>query len=65
VVIPGVGMFAVGALIFLLAAMRVAFEPGEVWASRAGRTTVSEPAAEGSTAAIVAAYSRALESRGS
>jgi paraquat-inducible protein A len=28
---PGVGMFAVGALIFLLAAMMVAFDPGEVW----------------------------------
>ena len=30
-VIPGVGMFAVGALIFLLAAMMVTFDPGEVW----------------------------------
>ncbi len=30
-VIPGIGMFAVGALIFLLAAMTVAFDPGEVW----------------------------------
>jgi len=30
-VIPGVGMFAVGALIFLLAAMTVAFDPGEAW----------------------------------
>jgi hypothetical protein len=29
-------------------------------ASRAGRTTVSEPAADGSTAALVAAHSRAL-----
>jgi paraquat-inducible protein A len=30
-VIPGVGMFAVGALIFLLSAMTVSFDPGEVW----------------------------------
>lgn len=30
-VIPGVGMFAVGALIFLLAAMVAAFDPEEVW----------------------------------
>ncbi len=31
-------------------------------ASRAGRTTVSEPAADGSVAALVAAHSRALGS---
>ncbi len=30
-VIPGIGMFAVGALIFLLAAMTVTFDPEEVW----------------------------------
>ncbi|HWT78436.1 MAG TPA: paraquat-inducible protein A, partial [Candidatus Methylomirabilis sp.] len=30
-VIPGVGMFAVGALIFLLAGMTAAFDPEEVW----------------------------------
>ena len=30
-VIPGVGMFAVGALIFLLSAMTVTFDPEEVW----------------------------------
>jgi paraquat-inducible protein A len=30
-VIPGVGMFAVGALIFLLAAMAVTFDAEEVW----------------------------------
>jgi paraquat-inducible protein A len=30
-VIPGIGMFAVGALIFLLAAMAVTFNAGEVW----------------------------------
>lgn len=31
-VIPGIGMFAVGALIMLLAAMTVSFDPREVWA---------------------------------
>jgi paraquat-inducible protein A len=30
-VIPGIGMFAVGALVFLLSAMTVSFDPGEVW----------------------------------
>lgn len=30
-VIPGIGMFAAGALIFLLAAMTVTFDSGEVW----------------------------------
>jgi paraquat-inducible protein A len=30
-VTPGIGMFAVGALIFLLAAMMVTFDPEEVW----------------------------------
>jgi paraquat-inducible protein A len=30
-VIPGVAMFALGALVFLLAAIQASFEPHEIW----------------------------------
>jgi paraquat-inducible protein A len=30
-VIPGIGMFAAGALVLLIAAMTVSFDPEEVW----------------------------------
>ena len=30
-VIPGIGMFAAGALVLLIAAMTVSFDPHEVW----------------------------------
>jgi len=30
-VIPGVAMFALGALVFLLAAMQASFDPRQVW----------------------------------
>jgi paraquat-inducible protein A len=48
-VIPGLALFALGALIFLLAAMQAGFDPREVWGrvewaeARARRTPAGEP----------------------
>ena len=48
-VIPGLALFVLGALIFLLAAMQAGFDPREVWSrvewaeARARRTLVGEP----------------------
>src|SRR5205809_5391941 len=48
-VVPGLALFALGALVFLLAAMQATFDPREVWAkvewaeARARRTLALEP----------------------
>jgi len=48
-VIPGLALFVLGALIFLLAAMQAGFDPREVWSrvewaeARARRKLVGEP----------------------
>jgi len=46
-VVPGLALFVLGALVFLLAAMQAAFDPREVWAklpwvSGEDRSTLTE-----------------------
>jgi paraquat-inducible protein A len=53
-VIPGIGMFAVGALAVLLAGMAVSFDPREAWARVRWANGQLPPSATSSESAIVA-----------